>query len=364
MAQGNGIAVWAEGIKAELKQRLPRQRKTQRDKLAVLVATMLHVRSANLVELAAGLPRECERWDMGYQWISRFLANDLVCCDTVMEPFARELLARLAETGDPLPLILDQTKASDRHQILMVSVRWGERALPLAWRVEETQGAIGFATQRELLAVVAGWLPADQATILLADRFYGTPEMIRWCRDRGWDYRLRLKGNLLACRGAAKTTTGALALSGGHYFEAVALTGKRVITNIGIIRDPGHAEPWIIAMSARPGYLTTLGYADRWGIEPLFSDFKSRGFGLEQTRLRYPDRLARLILVMALALYWAVSTGMEDHATNPTPAEKNDRTARPQKSHEEGSPGSRAASVAPSSSSSAASRSQNSGDAC
>ena len=66
MTQVNGIAVWAEGIKAELAQRLPRQRKTQRDKLAVLVATMLHVRSANLVEVAAGLPRASDRWDMGY----------------------------------------------------------------------------------------------------------------------------------------------------------------------------------------------------------------------------------------------------------------------------------------------------------
>src|SRR6201995_2237996 len=80
MAQVNGIVVWTEGIKAELAKRLPKQRKTQRDKLAVLVATMLHVRSANLVELAAGLPRESDRRDMGYQWISRFLANDLVCC--------------------------------------------------------------------------------------------------------------------------------------------------------------------------------------------------------------------------------------------------------------------------------------------
>ena len=54
MAQANGIVVWTEGIKAELAKRLPRQRKTQQDKLAVLVATMLHVRSANLGELAAG----------------------------------------------------------------------------------------------------------------------------------------------------------------------------------------------------------------------------------------------------------------------------------------------------------------------
>jgi hypothetical protein len=48
---------------------------------------------------------------MGYQWNSRFLANDLVCCDTVMEPFAREILARLAETGDPIPLILTKPRS-------------------------------------------------------------------------------------------------------------------------------------------------------------------------------------------------------------------------------------------------------------
>src|SRR6185369_13453743 len=65
MTQANGIAVWAEGIKAELARRLPRQRKTQRDKLAVLVASMLHVRSANLVEMAAGLPRPIAGiWDI------------------------------------------------------------------------------------------------------------------------------------------------------------------------------------------------------------------------------------------------------------------------------------------------------------
>jgi len=243
----SGIAVWAEGIKADLQQRLPGQRKTQRDKLSLLVATMLHVRSANLVELASGLPRPSDRWDMGYQWIARFLANDLVSCDAVMQPFASEILARLAETGDPVPLILDQSKVSDRHQVLMLSVRWGERALPVAWRVEETDGAIGFAVQMDLLDAVRGWLPAGTRVTLHGDRFYGTPDLIRWCQDRGWDYRLRLKGNLQAWIGSRKATTGDLALSGARYFQDVALTGKRVSTNIGIIHDPGHAEPCEIA---------------------------------------------------------------------------------------------------------------------
>src|SRR3982751_6936720 len=58
-----------------------------------------------------------------------------------------------------------------------------------------------------------------------------------------------------------------------------------------IPQQPTHEESWIIAMSETPGYLTTLDYARRWGIEPMFSDFKTRGFGLEDSQIRYPDRL-------------------------------------------------------------------------
>jgi hypothetical protein len=347
LAELNGVAVFAEAIKAELKRLLPRQRKTQRDKLSVLIATMLHVRSANLVELAAGLPRESDRWDMGYQYIVRLLDNHLVDTDEVMRPFALEVLAEIARQGGPLPLIMDQSKINDRHQVLMLSVRWGERALPIAWRVEETQGAIGFATQKDLLETVHAWLGEDQEVVLLADRFYGTPELIGWCRRQGWDWRLRLKGNLTVTLAKRNTTTGALALGSDHYFEDVALTAKRVKTNIGIIRDPGHAEPWIIAMSAKPSYLKTLDYSNRWGIEPMFSDFKSRGFGIEQSQIQHPDRLARLILVMALALYWAVSTGMWDQAKNPLPVEKKSQNISPERSHAESSPGSHVESDAP-----------------
>ncbi len=57
----NGITEIADSLSAELKQRLPKQRRTQRVKLALLVATMLDVRSANLMDLAAGLPRQADR---------------------------------------------------------------------------------------------------------------------------------------------------------------------------------------------------------------------------------------------------------------------------------------------------------------
>ena len=82
-------------------------------------------------------------------------------------------------------LILDQSRASERHQVLMLALRWGERALPLAWRVEESEGAIGFGVQRGLLDVVAAWLPEDARVRLLGDQFYGTPALITHCQALG-----------------------------------------------------------------------------------------------------------------------------------------------------------------------------------
>jgi len=219
-------------------------------------------------------------------------------------------------------LILDQSRASERHQILMLALRWGERALPLAWRVEKTEGAIGFGVQKGLLDTIAAWLPEGAHVRLLGDRFYGTPALIGHCQSLGWDYRLRLKGNLRLWIGGVDAGPVERLARDTPYLTGVELTARRVRTNVGFIQDPGHEEPWIVAMSESPGYLTTLDYARRWGIEPMFSDFKTRGFGLEDSQIRFPDRLARLILVMALALYFAVSTGQWDAVHHATPAER------------------------------------------
>ena len=318
----SGIRAVAAGLIDEFKHRLPQQRKTQRDNLALLVATMLEVRSANLMDLAASLPREAERTDMRYQWIARVLGNPLIDPDVVMAPFAAEVLEQAAAEPGGIVLILDQSKLSERHQVLMVAVRHGERALSLAWRVTATTGAIGFATQKDLLDTVAPWLPASAAVCLMGDRFYGTADLIALCQKQGWDYRLRLEGTLTVRDKAGRTTAAARAKSRDFYLEDVELTAQRAKTQIGIIHDPGHDQPWIVAMSDKPSYRTTLEYSERWAIEPMFSDFKSRGFGIDNTQLRYPDRLARLLLVMALALYSAVSTGRWDEVHYPTPAEK------------------------------------------
>ncbi len=143
--------------------------------------------------------------------------------------------------------------------------------------------------------------------------FYGTPDLIALCRKGGWGYRLRLKGWLLVFDAAGgETTLADMTARGERVICGAALTHKRVLTNIAILHEYGHTGPWMITMDENPNEYKALDYGLRWGIEAMFSDFKTRGFDLEESQLRYPDRVARLILVMAITLYWAVSTGIPE----------------------------------------------------
>lgn len=317
-----GIEAIAASVSADLLRRLPRQNKKQREGLALLVGTMLDVRSANLMDLSASLPRQSERIDMRYQWISRLLGNELIDTDRVMAPFAAEVLRNASRGGQQLVLIIDQSKANDTQQAIVVAVRVGGRSLPVSWRVKETEGAIGFTEQRAALETALALLPEGTKVVLMGDRFYGSPDLIAWCRTKSWDWRLRLKADLLVFEEGGESTVAQCFARGERMLTDIELTGKRARTNIGMVHEEGHPEPWFIAMSDAPTTAKTFDYGLRWGIEAMFSDFKSRGFGLEDSQLQRVDRMDRLILVMALALYWAVSTGMWAAENAALPVEK------------------------------------------
>ena len=312
MALPYGHSQLFDRIEDDFKDRLPGYHKSRREGICTLVALMLDVKSANMMELANALPRNIGSKDKRYQYVERQLANSHIDCDCVMKPFAMEVFMRLCGQGQTIVVMMDQSKINDLNQVLMLSVRIGNRALPVAWRVCTTQGNIGFKTQKQLLDVVVEWFPDGAKVMLAADRFYGTAKLVNWCQEAKWSYRIRLKGNLILRHEGWEIKTIEAASLTSQGVENVELSDSGVITNIGILHEKGHHEPWIIAMDARLGKYNVLDYGLRWAIEPMFSDFKSRGFGLAQSQIQKPERLERLILIMAIAMYWAVSSGTYD----------------------------------------------------
>lgn len=319
----------AEEVARGLRETDPELRKTVVSKLALAVGAMIEGQTPNTVELANLLPLETERQDMREQWLRRLLKNRLLRGEEVMEPLARQQLQEAARNGQIVLLSLDQTELGDRMAVVMVCVRVGDRSLPLAWLAEEGAANIGFEGQRRVLERVLGWLPAGAAVMLSADRFYPSAALFAWLHTHGWCYRLRLKGNLTVDTGSCEATTGELAHGvTERYLPDVRLFTGGVPTNLGILHEAGHEEPWIIAMECTPTPAAVRDYGVRWAIEPTFSDFKSRGFDLEASQLEHADRLERLILIMALAMYWCVRVGRDDALHRPTPLEKK-LTRRP-----------------------------------
>ena len=316
----------AEKVKEGLQAAHPKLRQTVINKLALAVGAMLEAQTPNTIELANVLPVPTERQDIREQWLRRLLKNPLLESPAILEPFARTVLEEAARNGQTVILSLDQTDLGDRFAVLMLAVQVGDRSLPLAWQVEAGAANSGFAGQQVLLERVRAWLPTGAAVVVLGDRFYPSAELFAWVHRYGWRYRRRLKGNLTVDTGLSETTTGELARGvSARYLPNVRLFTGGVPTNLGILHEAGHEAPWIIAMDCQPTEAAVRDYGARWVIEPLFSDFKSRGFQLEDSQLRAPDRLDRLILIMTLAMDGCVRVGRHDALYNPTPLEKKPR---------------------------------------
>ncbi len=50
-------------------------------------------------------------------------------------------------------------------------------------------------------------------------------------------------------------------------------------------------------------------YKRRWEIETLFGCLKSRGFRMEDTHVTDPDKIEKILFVLAIAFCWAYRTG-------------------------------------------------------
>ena len=110
------------------------------------------------------------------------------------------------------------------------------------------------------------------------------------------------------CGGASTLRSPSACASGAGRADDSAVDGPDrlgeacIPTALGVLHEAGYPEPWIIAMDCPPKRAAVSDYGARWAIEPMFSDFKSRGFRLEDTKLEAPKRLDCLILILLSSL--------------------------------------------------------------
>jgi hypothetical protein len=226
---------------------------------------------------------------------------------------ARRLLNRLVAGGARIHLTSDRTQWGE-FNILYVGVGWRGRALPLLWAMSGS-GASSFAAQKDLLALVARWLPSGAEVLLLGDREFGTGVLAHWALRQGGGVGLRRRAHEYGCRAGAVYFESLPGLLPGErrFRPHVTFTQKHAVVglNLAMYWAPPAAEPWYLITTEPTCERACTSYQKRFRIEEMFKDFKNtgRGFGLELTGIRHADRWERVLPALALIYTWRLLWG-------------------------------------------------------
>jgi hypothetical protein len=248
----------------------------------------------------------------------RFCANRRVLVSAAMSGLIRHLLRKRRKKPGrkvkPLPIAFDWTDIKGFHTLMAAAVMKG-RAVPLLWasytkwKLAKSQNNL----EEGLLRLLRTMIPEGVPVIVLADRGFGRTELAKTCQQLRLGYLIRIKPDVwieaASYRGNLKNYPVkkgmAVVLTKVRYRKDDPLTQQVVIrrkADLPTKRD----EPWFLMTDLRQKAvaLTNL-YGKRMTVEELFRDDKNKrnGWSLRHTKITKPDRIDRLLLVLALA-YW------------------------------------------------------------
>jgi len=293
-------------------------RLSQAKTLSELVAGTLKCPRISQAAIGRQLPG-CAKHDIKKTW--RFCANDRIETADAMRGVCKKLLKHRKK---PLIVSMDWTDIRG-FQTLMVAADLRGRAVPLCWAscfkhvYDGHKSRNGF--EESLLLVLRTMIPQGQKVILLADRGFGRTELGRFCQQQGFDYVIRInpevhvhgdsyKGKLIHYpnrKGTCKLLRSvAYRAQNNPITQHIAI---RWVHGLPKHRD----ECWFLMSSLAVGAkkLTHL-YGQRMTIEELFRDHKNKrnGWSLRDTQITKPERLDRLLLILALTYILLCGLGL------------------------------------------------------
>ena len=306
MSAADMLTEWRQCVKDQL---LPKLSRHQLDAVAGASFAMASAGRCTSGALASHLPGEAKAASHRRQ-IERLVANHHVEVVRLFPMLARQVLANFA--GLKLLLILDETPGPGELRCLKLSLGYHHRALPLAWccyREGKLPEPLPALVQR-LICSVAEVLPQELQVILLADRGFAWPQLLDLCRELGFGFVLRIQSST-----RVRLSDGTIQCA-GHWSKepydgfagAVSVFKKAGWRQVHLLClwEPEAKEPWLLISDRSGSDAMTRSYAKRMWCEQSFRDEKSGGFHWRDSKIRDPDRAARLLLIMALAMILAV----------------------------------------------------------
>lgn len=228
--------------------------------------------------------------------------------------------------GTQLALTIDATSLGDRFVVLAVCVVYRGCAIPVAWTI--LPAGKKRAWRREwlrMLRILRPAIPHDWTILVLADRGLYARWLFRRIVRLGWHPFLRINQS---CKfrpaGRAqfvwlRDLVGTVGMRWRGRGTAFASSDCRLDCTLVAWWGEGHAEPWFVLTDLPPEGSDAQWYGLRGWCEQCFKCGKRGGWQWQQTRMRDPQRAARLWLAMAVATLWMLTIG-SDLEIGPTTA--------------------------------------------
>jgi hypothetical protein len=220
--------------------------------------------------------------------------------------------------GEGLALALDATLLRDRLAVVAISVLYRGTAIPVAWAVlPGNQPGAWLPAAQALFARLAPAVPKERPVLVLADRGLWSPRLWGSIRAQGWRPLLRIRPDaLFQPDGCPRQRAATLVPGPGHAWAGAGVAFRhapgRQRATLLVVWAPDQAAPWLLLTDLAPTEAGVGWYGLRVWIELGFRSLKSLGWQWERTRRLQPERVARHLLVAAIATLWVVATGTRE----------------------------------------------------
>jgi hypothetical protein len=321
--------------------------------LTLLVNLLQSIKLVLLETLATALPLPIT-FNSRRKKVQRFLSLPQLTLEKIWFPILQSWLKNEFEPQQVLYVAIDRTKWGCIN-LLMISLIWNRRALPIYWELLPKQGNSNFESQTAAITKIIR-LFKDYKVVLLGDREFCSVKLGDWLAEQKVYFCLRLKKNeFVQLEGEIWLQLEQLGLVPGMqlYLDGVSVTkqkgfgkfnvackwkrkywGEKIEDKldsrllrllVGVTRGLGNGCPiypvsmlrgwapdegWFILTNLPDLESAILSYKKRFGIEEMFRDFKSGGYKLEGTNVT-GERLVVMVLLIAIAYTTATMQGIK-----------------------------------------------------
>ncbi len=209
--------------------------------------------------------------------------------------------------------------------VLLLCVTYKSLSIPIFWTVTGEKGCSDNEERKAILEKFIAEFGLESIRFVTADREFCSKEWLAYLIKNRISYRLRIKASYQITNARGQLIRASKLCRTLKIGERLELKGQRSLWNHSVYVAVCKKEDGdnVLVISSEQSGKILLEYGERWKIETLFGVLKTRGFRLEDTHLRDPERVSKLLSLLTIAVSWAMLAGELESQAKPLKIKKH-----------------------------------------